>query len=60
MQNYYTPILQLILEKLDKSKSESVKIRFVRFYHLVSANADNGLGADFFIKVVETIAPAAR
>jgi exportin-2 (importin alpha re-exporter) len=31
------------------------KTRFVRFYHLVSANAESGLGADWFISHTDSI-----
>lgn len=30
-------------------------MRFARFYHLVSANVETGLGADYFISQVDTI-----
>ena len=55
MQQYYTPLLQMILSKLDKSKSDSLNSRFTRFYHLISAKADEGLGADFFIGLINNI-----
>ncbi|EPE07911.1 chromosome segregation protein [Ophiostoma piceae UAMH 11346] len=48
---YFTTILSKLFTKLDKSMSDSFKIRFVRFYHLVSAKgAENGFGADFFVR----------
>ena len=55
MQQYYTQLLQMILEKLDKSKSDAFHSRFTRFYHLISAKADDGLGADFFIRLIDAI-----
>ena len=55
MQNYYLPIMQMVLTKLQDSKSESFSARFVRLYHLISAKVDEGLGADFFINVIEQV-----
>ena len=55
MQPYYTPLMQLILQKLDNTKSDIFKSRFTRFYHLVSAKADEGLGADFFISLLDNV-----
>jgi exportin-2 (importin alpha re-exporter) len=55
MENYYVPIMQLVLTKLDKSKSEAFNARFVRLYHFVSSKTDLGLGADFFIKILDSI-----
>lgn len=52
---YFPTILQLTLAKLQGQPSDSYKQRFVRFYHLVSARVDHGLGADFFIKYVEAL-----
>ena len=49
--------MQLVLEKLDKSKSDAVKLRFVKFYHLISAKVDEGLGADLFIRICQTLSP---
>ena len=56
MQNYYVSIMGLILTKLQKSKAESsLHARFVRLYHFISAKADQGLGTDFFIQIVDQI-----
>lgn len=53
MESYFPTILQLTLTKLQAQPSDSYKQRFVRFYHLVSARVEAGLGADFFIKHTE-------
>ena len=55
MENYYVPIMQIIMTKLQNSQSETLKTRFVRLYHFISASTEAGLGADFFVKVVEQI-----
>ena len=55
MQPYYLQLLQIILQKLDKSHSEAFNSRFTRFYHLVSAKVGEGLGADFIIGLINNI-----
>ena len=57
MQNYYVPVMQMILTKLDKSKTEAFNARFVRLYHFISSKNDEGLGADFFISIVDQVQP---
>ncbi|KAI6782948.1 Importin alpha re-exporter-like protein [Emericellopsis cladophorae] len=49
INQYFTTILQLIYTKLQGSPSESLKLRFARFFHLVSAHLEAGYGADYFI-----------
>merc|ERR1712000_160408 len=49
INQYFTTILQLIYTKLQGSPSESLKLRFARFFHLVSARLEAGYGADYFI-----------
>ncbi|KAI9850674.1 MAG: importin-alpha export receptor [Vezdaea acicularis] len=55
LQPYFVPMLNIMLMRLEKSKTEAFTQRFVRFYHLVSARVDEGLGADFFIGVAEQV-----
>ncbi|KAK4630943.1 Importin alpha re-exporter [Fulvia fulva] len=55
LENYWQSILQLMFHRLSNSKTENFTIRFVRFYHLVSALVDKGLGADFFIAVADKV-----
>lgn len=55
LEKYYVTILQVILTRLDNSKSENFKVRFVRFYHFFSAMEDKELGVDFFIALTEQI-----
>ncbi|KAI1776156.1 putative mportin-alpha export receptor [Hypoxylon cercidicola] len=52
---YFKEILNLLFIKLQNNPSDSYKQRFVRFYHLVSAKVEAGLGADFFATQVEQI-----
>lgn len=54
---HFQVILQLMLTRLSdaKSKTENFSIRFTRFYHLVSAKDDQGLGADFFIQSLDKV-----
>lgn len=55
LEKYYATILQVLLTRLDNSKTEVFKVRFVRLYHFISAKEDKGLGADFFINLTEQI-----
>ena len=55
LENYWTSILQLMFHRLSSSKTENITLRFVRFYHLVSASLDKGLGADFFIAASDKV-----
>lgn len=55
LENYWVPMLQLMFTRLSNSKTENFTMRFVRFYHLVSASVDKGLGADFFISIADRV-----
>ncbi|KAI8965620.1 Cse1-domain-containing protein [Daldinia sp. FL1419] len=55
LEPYFKDILALVFTKLQKAPSDSFKLRFVRFYHLVSARVEAGLGTDFFISQVDLI-----
>ncbi|KAI1500957.1 chromosome segregation protein [Biscogniauxia marginata] len=55
LEPFFKEILALIFTKLQSSPSDSFKLRFVRFYHLVSARVEAGLGTDFFISQVDLI-----
>ncbi|RYP63208.1 hypothetical protein DL771_009382 [Monosporascus sp. 5C6A] len=55
LDKYFNTILSLLFTKLQNNPSDSFKLRFVRFYHLVSARVEAGLGADYFIGQVDSI-----
>lgn len=55
LEPYWAPIIQIMLTRLDKSRTENFSLRFVRFYHFVSALDDKGLGPDFFINAIEQV-----
>lgn len=55
LEKYFVPILQMLLTRLQNSKTETFTLRFVRFYHFMSAKDATGLGADFFINIVDQI-----
>ena len=40
---------------MQSNPSDSFKLRFVRFYHLISAKPEAGLGADFFVSQVDLV-----
>ncbi|KAI4180184.1 MAG: hypothetical protein L6R41_007404 [Letrouitia leprolyta] len=49
IERYFVTILQLLFTRLQSSKTDAFTLRFVRFYHLISARVESGLGADWFI-----------
>ena len=55
LQPYWQPMLQLMLTRLSGSPTENFKLRFVRFYYLVAALQDKGLGPDFFISIADQV-----
>ncbi|KAF5710432.1 importin-alpha export receptor [Fusarium mundagurra] len=50
LNDYFGTILRLLYTKLQGTPAESLTLRFVRFYHLVSARLEAGYGADYFIQ----------
>ncbi|KAF2716812.1 Cse1-domain-containing protein [Polychaeton citri CBS 116435] len=57
LEDYWKTILQLLFTKLSgpPPPTENFILRFVKFYHLISANVERGLGADFFISVADQV-----
>ncbi|KAI1964670.1 importin-alpha export receptor [Ophidiomyces ophidiicola] len=55
LEPYFPTIIQIVLTRLQNSKTENFSLRFVRFYHFISALDDNGYGCDFFIQVTENL-----
>ncbi|KAF2755113.1 chromosome segregation protein-like protein Cse1 [Pseudovirgaria hyperparasitica] len=55
LENYLVSIVQLMLQRLSGSKTESLTQRFIRFFHFISAKDDRGLGTDFFIQLTDKI-----
>ena len=55
MAKYYVSLLTLLLNKLDRS-GEAFNSRFVKLYHFISANVNEGLGADFVIEIIDKVA----
>ncbi|KAJ5139314.1 Chromosome segregation protein Cse1 [Penicillium bovifimosum] len=55
LENYFKMIMQIILQRLQNSKTENLTLRFVRFFHFVSARSDTGYNVDFFIKVTDEV-----
>jgi exportin-2 (importin alpha re-exporter) len=55
LQQYFTPMLQIMLTRLSSSKTETFTARFVKFYHLFSMRDKEGLGPDVFVQVCDTV-----
>lgn len=51
--DYFAMILQALLTRLQNSKTDAFTLRFVRFYYFIAAKGDKGLGADFFITLMD-------
>jgi exportin-2 (importin alpha re-exporter) len=55
LEQYFTSIMQIILTRLQNKKSENLTLRFVRFYHFISAHDEKGYSADFFIQITDRV-----
>ena len=45
----------MLLTKLQTQKTDALSSRFVRLYHFISARKEQGMGADFFIAIADSI-----
>jgi exportin-2 (importin alpha re-exporter) len=55
LEPYWTPILTIMLTRLQSAQTQSFQLRFIRFYHFVSSRDDKGLGTDFFVAATDRI-----
>jgi exportin-2 (importin alpha re-exporter) len=55
IEQYFGTILRFIFAKLQSGVGETFKLRFVRFYHLVSSKLEAGYGADYFFQESEKV-----
>lgn len=55
LEKYFKTIIEVLLNRLQHSKTDTFVLRFVRLYHFISSRDDKGLGADFFINITEQI-----
>ena len=55
MEPYFVSIMQIILTRLQNSRTETLSLRFVRFFHFVSAHDGKGYSADFLVQVTEKV-----
>ena len=55
LQPYFVPMLNMMLTRLQHSRTDSLCLRFVKFYHFLSARDKDGLGADFVIGIAEQV-----
>lgn len=47
--------MQIILQRLQNSKTENLSLRFVRFYHFLTAHDDKGYSPDTIQQICEKI-----
>ncbi|KAF2743012.1 Cse1-domain-containing protein [Sporormia fimetaria CBS 119925] len=55
LQPYFVEIVRLMLTRLSTAKTENLQLRFIAFYHFISARQDKGMGADFFIQASDQV-----
>jgi exportin-2 (importin alpha re-exporter) len=55
LEPYFPSIMQIILTRLQNSKTETLTLRFVRLFHFISAHDDKGYSADFVIQVIDKV-----
>ena len=55
IKGHFETIVQLMLTRLSSSKTETLALRFTRFYHLISALLDRGFGTDFFVAMCDQV-----
>ncbi|OJJ04701.1 hypothetical protein ASPVEDRAFT_31147 [Aspergillus versicolor CBS 583.65] len=55
LEPFFGDIMQIILTRLQNHKTESLTLRFVRFYHFMCANDAKGYSADFVIQIVDKV-----
>jgi exportin-2 (importin alpha re-exporter) len=55
LEQYFVPIMEIILTRLQSSKTENLTFRFVRFYHFFSARDEKGYSADLFIQITDQV-----
>ncbi|KAJ5504865.1 hypothetical protein N7463_007739 [Penicillium fimorum] len=55
LENYFVMIMQIILQRLQNSKTENLTLRFIRFFHFISAQDNKGYSADFVIQVTDKV-----
>jgi exportin-2 (importin alpha re-exporter) len=55
LEPYFVPMLQIMLTRLDKSKTEQFAQRLTRFYHFFAARDKQGLGADVFVSICDQV-----
>ena len=55
LEQYWLPVLNIILTRLQKQQTNAFQLRFVRFYHFISSRDDKGLGADFFVATTDKV-----
>ncbi|KAI9822267.1 MAG: importin-alpha export receptor [Thelocarpon impressellum] len=55
LEPYFVPMLNIMLMRLQNSKTDNFTLRFVKFYHFMSSRDKEGLGADFVERLADQI-----
>jgi exportin-2 (importin alpha re-exporter) len=54
-QPFWTPVLNLILTRLQRQQTNALHHRFIRFYHYISSRDQQGLGTDLFLAETDKV-----
>ncbi|KAJ5634350.1 hypothetical protein N7528_002192 [Penicillium herquei] len=54
-EKYFGLIMEIILQRLQNSKTENLSLRFVRFFHFITAHDDKGYNPDFIMQITEKV-----
>ncbi|KAI9890552.1 MAG: importin-alpha export receptor [Vezdaea aestivalis] len=57
LKPYFSQILQLVMMRLQGSKTDQLGLRFTHFFHFCSMRAGQGLGTDVFVEQTEALQP---
>ncbi|KAJ5936811.1 hypothetical protein N7466_003261 [Penicillium verhagenii] len=55
LEQYLVMIMQIILQRLQNSKTENLSVRFVRFFHFITAHDDKGYNPDTVMQLTEKV-----
>jgi exportin-2 (importin alpha re-exporter) len=55
LEQYWVHLLNIMLTRLSAKQAQTFQLRFIRFYHFVSARDDKGLGTDFFVAATDRV-----
>jgi exportin-2 (importin alpha re-exporter) len=55
LEQYFVPMMQIMLTRLQQSKTDNFVARFVKFYHLFGTRDKEGLGTDVYVSICDQV-----